>query len=619
METLQALEPVMHAPTAESVGLAHALGGWADIAERIWRARLAWPKASRRLAMELRKRTLLRGDAIDTARADLLLLEIDQVERRDQVRNNSFAGELARVFAAVGDARWLGLARLYDGRNRLNAGESLAAHRVLQSWRERDGLDADPRDQALALATEGRCLINVGRGEEGFHACYDALDRLRVLPPSPELALVVMTLGVLHLRFANFATADALFDEAWEAARAMEAHDLFGLIAANRGTCALLCGEPERTFALVDGVLSEDAPESDHAFVGLMRAYALTRLGRLPEAREMLDAAQKLVASHPTGQLAAIGRCARLALLRAEGRLDEALTELAEAEIRQPAFTTHLYELEICEEATQLHAQRGDWAQALHYERRRHERFLEVQSRAVQAEYFALQARHALFRAQMERDQERVRFEDSERTRIELEALNLQLERRMAQIEALQAELREQVIRDPLTGLHNGRFLAEILPHEVARAARERSPLSCVQLSLDDASLLREGWGEEAAERSLGEFARILEERFAQSAREDARGPGSGLCCRDGEDSFCILLPGEEAPAARERAEQALQALRALHIRLNDGRALSGLSFSAGVAQLPLASDSADLLRAAAESARARASQAGGNRVLLAA
>ena len=49
----------------------------------------------------------------------------------------------------------------------------------------------------------------------------------------------------------------------------------------------------------------------------------------------------------------------------------------------------------------------------------------------------------------------------------------------------LQEKLREQAIRDPLTGLFNRRFLEDSLDRELHRARRRQSALSVAMLDLD--------------------------------------------------------------------------------------------------------------------------------------
>ena len=45
--------------------------------------------------------------------------------------------------------------------------------------------------------------------------------------------------------------------------------------------------------------------------------------------------------------------------------------------------------------------------------------------------------------------------------------------------------LHEQAIRDALTGLYNRRYLEETLRRELARADREKYPVSVIMLDID--------------------------------------------------------------------------------------------------------------------------------------
>jgi len=56
------------------------------------------------------------------------------------------------------------------------------------------------------------------------------------------------------------------------------------------------------------------------------------------------------------------------------------------------------------------------------------------------------------------------------------------------EIGKLQEQLREEALRDPLTGLHNRRHLAEALPGALARCARLATPLTLVPLAVQGPS-----------------------------------------------------------------------------------------------------------------------------------
>ena len=94
----------------------------------------------------------------------------------------------------------------------------------------------------------------------------------------------------------------------------------------------------------------------------------------------------------------------------------------------------------------------------------------------------------------------------------ELEQSVEDLQRALADAEGLRRELREQAIRDPLTGLFNRRFLEETLDREVARAARSKSTLGIVMLDLDKFKLLNDTFGHAAGDAVLREVGHLLRE-----------------------------------------------------------------------------------------------------------
>ncbi len=65
----------------------------------------------------------------------------------------------------------------------------------------------------------------------------------------------------------------------------------------------------------------------------------------------------------------------------------------------------------------------------------------------------------------------------------------------------LQRSLREQTIRDPLTGLFNRRYMEETLKLEIARAARAGTPLSLVMCDIDHFKRFNDEFGHDAAMR----------------------------------------------------------------------------------------------------------------------
>jgi diguanylate cyclase (GGDEF)-like protein len=115
------------------------------------------------------------------------------------------------------------------------------------------------------------------------------------------------------------------------------------------------------------------------------------------------------------------------------------------------------------------------------------------------------------------------------------------------QLESAQAELREMVITDPLTGTRNRRFFDEIIGRELQRHSRYRAPLSVVFVDVDRFKAINDSLGHETGDRVLREVARFL----LRNIRE------ADYVFRWGGDEFLILIScGEQEAMRRARALQ---------------------------------------------------------------
>ena len=140
-----------------------------------------------------------------------------------------------------------------------------------------------------------------------------------------------------------------------------------------------------------------------------------------------------------------------------------------------------------------------------------------------------------------------IKHDISERKRMEtdLKESNTMLQHQIEEIHRLQAELREQAVRDGLTNLYNRRYLDETLERELARAKREGYPLSLVMLDVDHFKRLNDSYGHQAGDKVLRELAALL---LGDVRAED-------VPCRYGGEEFLVLLPRMPLEVALERAE----------------------------------------------------------------
>jgi diguanylate cyclase (GGDEF)-like protein len=194
-----------------------------------------------------------------------------------------------------------------------------------------------------------------------------------------------------------------------------------------------------------------------------------------------------------------------------------------------------------------------------------------------------------------------------ERARLvdELRKANDHLQTHLVEIQILQTELREQAIRDPLTGLFNRRYLQETLEREIARAKREGAPVSIIVMDLDHFKQVNDTYGHKAGDVLLSAFGKLLQTILRA---ED-------VICRFGGEEFVILMPGAPLEAARQRAESIRMGIETL--RVLDGERELHATASLGVAAYPVHGPNGEEVQIRADRALYLAKQTGRNRVVV--
>lgn len=168
----------------------------------------------------------------------------------------------------------------------------------------------------------------------------------------------------------------------------------------------------------------------------------------------------------------------------------------------------------------------------------------------------------------------------------------------------LREGLRDQSVRDVLTGLNNRRYLLEMARRELLRAERNKSPVSVVTLDVDHFKSFNDNHGHDAGDTVLRHVGEILRALFTDDA----------VPCRFGGEEFVVLLPNTDLEEAAVRAEELRAKIEALTIRYAEGH-LPRVTISAGVASFPEAGGNFTELLRVADDALYRAKQSGRNRV----
>lgn len=196
----------------------------------------------------------------------------------------------------------------------------------------------------------------------------------------------------------------------------------------------------------------------------------------------------------------------------------------------------------------------------------------------------------------------------SERRRVEakLRNANETLRAQLQEIETLQVALKEQAIRDGLTGCFNRRYLDETLEREVSRARREGYPLSLLFIDIDFFKKINDTYGHQAGDRALVALAKVL--------RSDIR--HEDVLCRYGGEEFIVLMPRMPLDKSIQRAEAWREKIA--DIRVSFGNFELSFTASIGISCYPDHGKTPDELARSADTALYRAKNEGRNRVVVA-
>ena len=163
--------------------------------------------------------------------------------------------------------------------------------------------------------------------------------------------------------------------------------------------------------------------------------------------------------------------------------------------------------------------------------------------------------------------------------------------------------LREQAMRDGLTGLWNRNAIFSFFDRELARAERERAPLAIMMIDLDHFKQINDTQGHLAGDAVLQEVAR----RLCACVR-----PYDGVG-RYGGEELLLVAPGADMETAISLAERVRVAIEQTTVAIQDGEISVSCSIGVAVAGGGRAA-SDDLLRSADEALYA-AKQRGRNRI----
>ena len=143
-------------------------------------------------------------------------------------------------------------------------------------------------------------------------------------------------------------------------------------------------------------------------------------------------------------------------------------------------------------------------------------------------------------------------------------------------IRKLQLTLEQMVVSDPLTGLHNRRFLMDRLLQEMQRSDRHGEPLAFAMIDLDGFKTINDLYGHVLGDKVL----RAVGNAISRSIRV------SDIAARYGGDEFAVILPQTPPEGAMRVCERLLRAISEAGFQDDSGK-IFRVTASLGLAYYP--------------------------------
>ena len=143
-------------------------------------------------------------------------------------------------------------------------------------------------------------------------------------------------------------------------------------------------------------------------------------------------------------------------------------------------------------------------------------------------------------------------------------------------IRKLQITLEQMVVSDPLTGLHNRRYLMDRMLQEMQRSDRHGEPLALAMIDLDAFKPINDQFGHVLGDKVL----RAVGSAITKSVRV------SDIAARYGGDEFAVILPQTPAEGAMRVCERLLRNISEIVLQDETGRTFR-ITASLGLAYYP--------------------------------
>ena len=479
----------------------------------------------------------------------------------------------AANFCAENDARGLRLTRLGPAAIHMRMGQWPAALREFEALIghfDLNTLDADNFYLCFGLST---AYVYEGRLEESLRFGYAALHLAEQLDLLPELAAAALPLGVALMAAKDPEEADAVLASAIAAAVQADSPVVAKALRNNRAVALRRIGRLDDARALLDQVLSDDAAMlGGQHFVHYNAAELHLKCDDLAAAKLHFEKAQTLLSAEGASGLDLIKlHHIEGAIASREARLDDAIEAFLQVDQMLPEVSALRFNdrAECYDELADVLARAGRHQEAFDAQRKSTRQYQQSLAVVNRVRRFSMQVREEIQRVAKD-----LQHESMERRK--LQAINLQLREQVDATLSEATRLRDQVSHDSLTGVFNRHYLDAALPSLLQLSRQSATPFSIVMIDLDHFKKVNDRHG-----HAVGDTVLI---NFCALARDCLR--GSDVVGRYGGEEFYLALVGCGAAAAQQRIDALLTTFREHNVDSN-AIDLGGLTFSAGIAVYP--------------------------------
>ncbi|WP_240453457.1 GGDEF domain-containing protein [Janthinobacterium agaricidamnosum] len=379
------------------------------------------------------------------------------------------------------------------------------------------------------------------------------------------------------------------------------------IVSANLAMCLLATGKPAEALALVEPFY--EWPEEDlavRAFLFCIAAHAAILLRQPEKALQLLLRAEDYARRGQDLEEQMHAWLVRGKLDLHAGQTAQALASLTQAHSLLSWTRNPFHQQQILRGLADINAQLGEWQTAYGF-LQQFQAVYEASSKSARASRSLMRnLEKEMHSLKAERDKALELQAARESENVKLEHLNRELAHQILHVNSLQDSLKEQAMRDHLTGLYNRRHFETCL-NAILHEADADAPVAIAIIDLDFFKRVNDTYGHNFGDEVLIQFARLVEGQLR----------GSDMVCRYGGEEFCLLLREADSLIAAHKIDDIAARYRQLLIQ-QAPHSLTGCTFSAGIAEYPRHGAGRHELLMRADSALYAAKQAGRDRACIA-